>query len=416
MSIWDADAMELRLFMEDLCCDICRFQHLAEGVPAENIRIRQDFDLGLPDAFADIRVTVPGARPYFVEVKWTQECEEIVERLAAKYATLTPATTDAAKVIVASGVPECDGARLASMLRDNVHPSLEIEVWDAGRVRELVRKYFQTEITGFGRKDLTELRGAIEQVKGVYAFGETYSYSPAEASLKWHFGCWTIHRLRQQPDYCETSVFRTGLYTDVATLMVDLSGFSGYVRDTRDQGVVEQVLASFYTKSRRAVIDHGGMLYQFVGDAVIGVFGVPGVWPGYLDAAIECAAAIMDIGRSVSNKWQRLTDRIQPVAGCHTGVALGDLLVVPLRSYSRSHLGLVADSVNMAARLSTAAQPGEMVVSNALFQGLRHSTKHPFTEMEPVEAKNVGTLQAWKWDRDGARTAPTAAAASVPTR
>ena len=124
----------------------------------------------------------------------------------------------------------------------------------------------------------------------------------------------------------------------------------------------------------------------------------------------------MDIGRSVSNKWQRLTDRIQPVAGCHTGVALGDLLVVPLRSYSRSHLGLVADSVNMAARLSTAAQPGEMVVSNALFQGLRHSTKHPFTEMEPVEAKNVGTLQAWKWDRDGARTAHTAAAASVPTR
>jgi class 3 adenylate cyclase len=414
VSIWNTDAMELRLFMEDLCCDICRFQHLAEGVPAESIRIRQDFDLGLPGAFADIRITVPGARPYFIEVKWTQDCDEIVERIAAKYSTLTPGSTDAAKVIVASGVPECDGAKLASMLRDNVHPSLEIEVWDTARLREFVRKYLNTEIASFDPEELVKLRAAIELVKGSYAFGENYSHSPAEAVLKWHFGCWTIRRLRQQPGYSEATVFRSGLYTDVATLMVDLSGFSSYVRDTRDQGVVQQVLTSFYTKSRRAVINHGGMLYQFVGDAVIGVFGVPAVWPGYLDAAIECAAAIMDIGRSVSNKWQRLTDRIQPVAGCHTGVALGDLLIVPLRSYSRSHFGLVADSVNMAARLSSAARPGEMVVSNALFQGLHHSTKHPFTPMEPIEAKNVGTLQAWKWDCDAARRAHATAAGSVP--
>jgi class 3 adenylate cyclase len=406
--------MELRLFMEDLCCDLCRFQHLAEGLPPEHIRIRQDFDLGLPGAFADIRVTIPDARPYFVEVKWAQDCEEVVERVAAKYSTLTPATRDAAKVIVVSGAPECEGGRLASMLRSEVDPSLEIEVWDTPRLRELLRKHFQTEVANFEREELLKVRAALERIKGIYAFGETYSHSPEEAALKWHFGCWTINRARKQPGYSEASVFRTGQYTDVATLMVDLSGFSSYVRDTRDQGVVQQVLTSFYTKSRRAVIDSGGMLYQFVGDAVIGVFGLPTVWPGYLDAAIDSAAAIMDIGRSVSNKWQRLTDRIQPVAGCHTGVALGDLLIVPLRSYSRSHLGLVADSVNMAARLSTAAKPGEMVVSNALFQGLRTSTRRRFTQMEPIEAKNVGLLQAWKWNCGAGSPQPAATSAGNP--
>ncbi len=42
MSNYDTEAIELRLFMEDLCCDICRFQHLEDGVDPEQIRIRQD--------------------------------------------------------------------------------------------------------------------------------------------------------------------------------------------------------------------------------------------------------------------------------------------------------------------------------------------------------------------------------------
>jgi class 3 adenylate cyclase len=198
---------------------------------------------------------------------------------------------------------------------------------------------------------------------------------------------------------------QTGLYRDVAILVVDLSGFSAYVRDTRDDSVVQTVLTSFYTKARRAVINCGGMLSQFVGDAVIAVFGVPAGSQGYIDQALDSALAIMDIGKSVSNKWQRHIDRLQPVKGCHTGLAVGDMLVVPHRAYSRSHLGIVADSVNMAARLSSVARPGEIVVSNAFYQRLSKPHRGHFAEMEPIEAKNVGRLQSWKWDVEATRAA-----------
>ena len=69
MNFYDSEAFELRLYLEDLCCDLCRFEHVAEGVPPQHIRIRQDVDLGISGAFADASICFPGERPYFLEVK-----------------------------------------------------------------------------------------------------------------------------------------------------------------------------------------------------------------------------------------------------------------------------------------------------------------------------------------------------------
>jgi len=58
---------ELRLFLEEICCDLCRFQHAEQGsIQPEDIRINQEVYLGIAGAFADIEVKAPGAAPYFV--------------------------------------------------------------------------------------------------------------------------------------------------------------------------------------------------------------------------------------------------------------------------------------------------------------------------------------------------------------
>jgi class 3 adenylate cyclase len=144
------------------------------------------------------------------------------------------------------------------------------------------------------------------------------------------------------------------------------------------------------------VINCGGMMSQFVGDAVVAVFGVPVCFGDYIEKALECAESIRDIGKSVSLTWQSHIDRLQCAAGCHTGVAVGDLHLVPLRSYSHSHIGIVADAVNMASRLSSAAQPGEIVLSNAFYQRLEKASRMRYAETDPIEAKNVGRLQIWR--------------------
>ena len=65
--------------------------------------------------------------------------------------------------------------------------------------------------------------------------------------------------------------------------MADLCSYSSYVRDTRDEAVSRRALTSFASMTRHRVINDGGMLYQFQGDSVIGLFGVPEEPPGYLE-------------------------------------------------------------------------------------------------------------------------------------
>jgi hypothetical protein len=62
---------ELRLFLEELCCELCRLRHVREdGIAAEDVTTAREVQLGAPSAFADIVVTLRGAPAYFVEVKY----------------------------------------------------------------------------------------------------------------------------------------------------------------------------------------------------------------------------------------------------------------------------------------------------------------------------------------------------------
>jgi hypothetical protein len=102
----------------------------------------------------------------------------------------------------------------------------------------------------------------------------------------------------------------------------------------------------------------------------------------------------------VSNEWQRQIDRVQTASGVHIGMAIGDLQVMSLRPFSRAYMGCIGDSINMAARLMNAAGPGEVVVSNMLYQRLDGERQAPFTPMDAIDAKNVGA------SRPGACTSP----------
>ncbi len=77
-------------------------------------------------------------------------------------------------------------------------------------------------------------------------------------------------------------------------------------------------------------------------------------------------------------------------------MAIGDINVMSLRPFGRGHMGVIADSVNLAARLTAAAEPGDIVVSNALYKGLPEESQTTFQEMEPVEARNIGRIRAWR--------------------
>jgi adenylate cyclase len=394
---------EYRLLLEELCCDLCRFEHVTrDGLAPEAIRIDREYWLGSPGAFADIRVAPAGQSPYFVEVKYGYSRDRLVRHLGRKYAALTSQNAVAARkvVLVVDRLSRADWDGLERDVMSQLAHGLELEIWDEGRLLALLAERFNVGSPAMTTDNLLDVRQAIDRAKGFHAFGgpsfSDYEHDPLKADLLWHFGFWRIQQLRSTGRSTPRDILPPDLYRGVAVLLADLCSFSSYVRDTSDAEIVRESLTAFYSKARYQIINNGGMLYQFAGDEVLGLFGIPDHPEGFTDAVLDTARALCRIGESVSQHWQRRIDRVQTASGLHVGIALGDLQIVSLRPFSRLHIGAIGDCINVASRLLSLAGPGEVVLSNAFHQQLDERHQARCSEIEPIDARNVGRIRAWK--------------------
>ena len=140
----------------------------------------------------------------------------------------------------------------------------------------------------------------------------------------------------------------------VATLFCDLVGYTAMCEDA-DPEDVDRLLREFFALSRSVIEQHGGAVEKFIGDAVVGVFGVPLVHEDDSERAVLAALRIRDRMAGITPiPGHPLRVRY----GVNTGVSLVRLKVRP-----DSGVGfLVGDTVNTAARLQQAAAPDAIVV------------------------------------------------------
>jgi hypothetical protein len=343
---------ELRLFLEEICCNLCRFRHASlEGVDPEQVRITQESFLGTPDAFADIRVHVKDQKPYFIEVKYGYSPAQVLTSLARKYGPRMRLDGASKVIVMLDRQAQSMSPNLAAEIQASLHPELQLEIWSEDDLISMLRESFGIRIDSISEENVLEIRNAVDQAKGLYAFEDTWTGDGVQQALVWHYGFWRLKQLRVHQGLTPRTIMPPGMYKNVVVVMADLCSFSSYVRDTRQDEVIRQCLTTFYAKARYEILNTGGMMYQFVGDEVIGLYGVPDQAEGYMEAALECAKALLDIGNSVSHEWQRQIDRVQTVRGLHVGIAIGDMQVVSLRPFSRAHLGGIGDVINLSARL-----------------------------------------------------------------
>src|SRR2546421_3508094 len=390
---------ELRLFLEEICCNLLRYRHAVEGgTDPQRVRINQEYYLGISGAYADIRVELAGAAPYFIEVKYGYSPARTLASLTRKYgpgAKLGQAT----KIVVVAdaNLAQC-WKDIEPQVRSVISDKLDLELWDEKALLCMLAASFGVEVASFSESEALELRIAVDDAKGRYAFGQTWTDDQLQNSLTWHYGFWRLKELRQRYDLMPRTIMPPGTYRGVVTVMADLSGFSGYVKDTREDDIIRHSLTTFYSKARYEILNTGGMMYQFVGDEVIGLYGIPDHPEGYLESAFECAKALVDIGNSVSHEWQRQIDNVQKVRGVHIGICIGSMQVVSLRPFSRAHISGIGEVINLASRLMAEAGPSQIVASNTYYQALAPEYQLAFREATPVEAKNMGTIRAWRAD------------------
>jgi adenylate cyclase len=396
---------ELGTFVGEICADLCRFECAATaGCAPGDVSIEREVTLA-PGIHADIRVEPPGAEPFFVENKLEYAPDDLIERIRRKYGATSAAWRGARRLAVVMDRAAA-GADTERALRAAPADGMTVEVWDVTHLLKRIRATFGAEITSMSRAGLLAVRSAIEQAQWRAAFDGKFPDDTRMQTLLWHFSPWELARLYREGSLGPDDILQPKLYEEAVVMMADLCSFSSYVRDTRDPVVIRRRLTEYYSLARYAVLNAGGMHYQFVGDEVVGVFGLHQPPATAVVQALHGARSLCEVGNAVSSAWQRELDRVQSSRGVHIGIGMGDVGLLPWRPFSRTHVGFIGEPLNLAARLMGEAKSGEIVATNTFYMRLDAAHRELFEEVPPIDAKNVGMIQGWRTTHRALEAAP----------
>jgi class 3 adenylate cyclase/tetratricopeptide (TPR) repeat protein len=144
----------------------------------------------------------------------------------------------------------------------------------------------------------------------------------------------------------------------VTVLFCDVVG-STAMGDVLDSESVRTMMSRYFARARTALERHGGTVEKFIGDAVVGAFGVPEL---HEDDALRAVRAAMDVQAAVADLNVEFEHRWGRVIGVRIGVNTGEVLAggtTPGQAF------VTGDAVNVAARLEQAAAEGEILVGEA---------------------------------------------------
>ncbi len=171
----------------------------------------------------------------------------------------------------------------------------------------------------------------------------------------------------------------------VTVLMSDIRGYSA-IAERATPVVLAHQLNDHRAEMNRAILAAGGTVMQFVGDAVMAVFGAPVAKVDHADRALEAALAMHAAQRRVNDVWSQ-----QELPSFHLGIGLstGQVAGALLGSAERLEYTLVGDVVNLAQRLQQWARGGETVLSEPTYAALKHPLEAE--RLEPALVKGRQT-------------------------
>jgi class 3 adenylate cyclase len=133
---------------------------------------------------------------------------------------------------------------------------------------------------------------------------------------------------------------------------------------------------------------HHGTVFDLAGDELMVAFGVPLAQSDAPQRALRAAGAMQQTFARLRRQWQA-SRGIE--VGLGVGIDQGQVVMGSIGAARHMSFGLVGNAVNMAHRLVELAQHGEIVVSEAVYNGLGgHLEGWTFQALPPLPPKGKG--------------------------
>jgi adenylate cyclase len=170
----------------------------------------------------------------------------------------------------------------------------------------------------------------------------------------------------------------------VTVLFADLAGFTA-LGEGLDPEDVRAIQADLFRELSASIERYEGFVEKFVGDAVMAVFGAPRAHEDDPERGLRAALLMRERMETLTRRWERRVGR--PLA-LHIGVNTGPVVAGRIGSAADAAYAVTGDTVNTAARLQSAAPPGEILISDATYQLTHHAFAFAPREEIPLKGKS----------------------------
>ena len=154
----------------------------------------------------------------------------------------------------------------------------------------------------------------------------------------------------------------------VTIMMSDIRGFTSLSEQLEPAQVVS-LINRYLAAMTDIIMAYHGTIDEFIGDAILAVFGAPQYRDDDADRATQCAlemqAAMEEINR---------LNREDGLPEITTGIALntGDVIAGNIGSERRSKYGFVGHAMNVTSRIEDVTAGGEILIADSTLQSLNN--------------------------------------------
>jgi class 3 adenylate cyclase len=154
----------------------------------------------------------------------------------------------------------------------------------------------------------------------------------------------------------------------ITVVFSDLKG-STTLGESFDPEPLREALTIYFNEMRGVLESHGGRVEKYIGDAIVGVFGLP---TAHEDDALRAVRAAAEMRTTLAI----VNERIEPILGSRlenrTGIHTGEVVAGDV---STGQYITTGDAMNTAARLEAAAPTGEILIGEPTYRLVKHAVE-----------------------------------------
>ncbi len=149
----------------------------------------------------------------------------------------------------------------------------------------------------------------------------------------------------------------------VTVLFSDIRGFTTLSEKLSAHEVVE-MLNAYFTRVTGPILEEGGLVDKYIGDAVMAVFGSPVAYPDHARRAVRAALGMAREAREFQD-WmkKRFPDRGLAQFGIGVGLYTGEAVIGDIGTPKRKEFTAIGDTVNAASRLEGVTKEMKILIA-----------------------------------------------------